>query len=231
MITHHNPKSPVAEAYRTLRTNITFSALDKPFRTLMVTSAGPEEGKSTTLANLAIAMAQAGSRILVVDCDLRKPLQHKIFSLSNRQGVTNLLVENLDAEQVIQSSVVPNLDVLTSGPIPPNPSELLGSKRMQSLLPRLVERYDCVLLDTPPAVAVTDAAVLAPHVDGVILVIRAGVAKIEMLKEAKSLLDNANARIIGTVLNGVKYDGDDYQYYYYYGERKKRKPKPGGQDD
>jgi len=221
LITHTKPKSPVAEAYRTLRTNIQFSGLDSPYKTILITSAGPAEGKSTTLANLGVAMAQAGMQVLIVDCDLRKPVQHKIFKVQNNQGLTNVLVEHLDPEQVVQKTAVDNLSLLTSGPIPPNPSELLGSERMKELIQQLKSRYDIFLFDSPPAVAVTDAALLSAQLDGVILVLRAGTAKIDMAKQAKEQIEKANGKIIGAVLYGVNYSGEDYHYYYYYGEKKK----------
>jgi len=223
LITHHKPKSPIAEAYRTLRTNIHFSGMDNPFKTILVTSAGTEEGKSTTLANLAVAIAQTGMQVLIIDCDLRKPVQHKVFELPNKQGLTNILVEQLPLESAVQFTRVNNLSVLTSGPIPPNPSELLGCERMKGLLQQLKNKYDTVLIDSPPTVAVTDAAVLSAQVDGVILVLRSGVAKIDMAKQAKEQIEKANGKIIGTVLYGVNYSGEDYQYYYYYGEKKGRK--------
>ena len=223
LITHDRPKSPVAEAYRTLRTNIYFSGLGNPYRTILVTSAGPGEGKSTTLANLGVAMAQAGNSVLIIDCDLRKPVQHKVFDLSNQKGLTNVLVEGLSVEKATQATKVDNLAVLTSGPIPPNPSELLGSERMEHIIQLMRNDFDTVLLDSPPVVAVTDAAVLSPLVDGVILVLRSGIAKTDMAKQAKEQIEKANGKIIGAILYGVSYSGEDYHYYYYYGEKKGRK--------
>ena len=223
LITAGNPKSPVAEAYRTLRTNIHFSGLDTPYRSIMVTSAGPGEGKSTTVANLGVAMAQAGMKVILVDCDLRKPVQHKIFELPNIKGVTNVLVEQLQLEDIIHPTRVENLFLLTSGPIPPNPSELLSSDRMKSLVESLKTLFDIVLFDAPPAIAVTDAALLSSRVDGVILVLRSGTAKIDMAKQAKDQIEKANGKFIGSVLYGVSYSGEDYQYYNYYGEKKGRK--------
>lgn len=220
LITFSKPKSPIAEAYRTLRTNIHFSGLDSPYKTIMVTSAGPGEGKSTTLSNLGVAMAQSGMRVLIVDCDLRKPVQHKIFELPNQKGLTNVLVEHLQVEDAIRPTKVVNLSVMTSGPIPPNPSELLGSERMRELIRHLKDRFDTVLFDAPPAVAVTDPVLLSAQVDGVILVLFSGVAKIDMAKQAKEQIEKANGKFIGTVLYGVKYSGEDYHYYYYYGEKK-----------
>lgn len=223
LITFNKPKSPVAEAYRTLRTNIHFSCSGTPYRTIMVTSAGPGEGKSTTLANLGVAMAQAGSRVLIVDCDLRKPVQHQVFELSNQKGLTNVLVESLRVEDVIKDTKISNLSVLPSGPVPQNPSELLGSQKMGEFIEILKNLYDIVLFDSPPTVAVTDSALLSAQVDGVILVLRSGVAKIDMAKHAKEQIEKANGKLIGSVLYGVKFSGADYHYYSYYGEQKGQK--------
>jgi capsular exopolysaccharide synthesis family protein len=218
IITHNNPKSPVAEAYRILRTNLNFAALDKPFKTLLVTSSGPSEGKSTTLANLGVAMVQAGVSTLILDCDLRKPLQHKVFNLPNLKGFTNLLVNrDIMIEDVIQDTQIPGLKVMSSGPVPPNPSELLASKRTSQVIEELQNKFQLVLIDSPPVVAVADAAILASKVDGVIIVVRSHITRRNMAEEAKSLLDKASANIIGVVLNGVPMSGEDYYYYYYYG--------------
>jgi capsular exopolysaccharide synthesis family protein len=231
LITHRHPRSPVAEAFRTLRTNLGYTSLDKPLKCLLITSAGPEEGKSTVSANLAVVFAQAGSRVLVVDADLRKPAMHKVFGLANRRGLTNVLVEDLDPREVIQAAEVPGLSVLTSGPIPPNPAELLGSSRMQRLVPRLVEDFDLVVLDTPPVLAVTDAAVLAPLADGALLVARAGVTRADLLTQAREALERTGTRILGAVLNRLRPDTDGYYYYHYrhyYQEREEpRSPDSG----
>ncbi len=216
LFAHVNPKSPIAEAFRTLRTNISFSALDRPYRTIMTTSAGPEDGKSTVTANISVVMAQAGSRVLVVDCDLRKPMLHKHFNTDNHRGLTNLLAQNLEISEVILPTEVEGLWFLPSGPIPPNPSELLGSQKMKSFLEKAAGMYDIVMIDSPPVIAVTDASVLAPLVDGVVLVVKSGITRIDMVKEAKAQLEKVSARIIGVILNGVKMHGEDYRYYYYY---------------
>lgn len=218
---HDNPKSPIAEAFRTLRTNIAFSALDRPCRVIMTTSAGSSDGKSLVTGNLAVVMAQAGSRVLLVDCDLRKPVQHKQFHLDNHRGLTNLLAQDLDQGDVVRATEVENLWLLTSGPIPPNPSELLGSHKMRVFLEKAAAQYDTVLVDAPPVIAVTDAAVLAPLVDGVLLVVKSAVTRVDMIKDAKAQLEKASARILGVVLNAVKMQGEDYQYYYYYKENEK----------
>ncbi|TDA65681.1 MAG: polysaccharide biosynthesis tyrosine autokinase [Clostridia bacterium] len=216
LITQTHPKSAAAEAFRTLRTNISFSALDRPVQSLLVTSAGPGEGKSTTTCNLAVVMAQTGSRVLVLDCDLRKPTMHKVFDLDNRRGLTSVLVEGLDPAEVISPTLAAGLSVLTSGPLPPNPAELLGSGRMRDLLARLVAEHDIVLIDTPPVLAVTDAAVLAPQVDAAVLVARAGVTRLDMMQEAKTSLGKTGVHLLGAVLNGLRPESDGYYYYYHY---------------
>src|SRR3970282_2235624 len=158
LITFSNPRSPVAEAYRQLRTNIQFSSLDRPLHTLLATSTSPEEGKSTVLANLAITMAQAGHRVIVVDCDLRRPTIHQLFGIENRVGLTNVVVDGSVQEFPLQESGVEGLLVLPSGPIPPNPSEILGSARMTEVIGQLQSRADYVLFDSPPIISGTDAA-------------------------------------------------------------------------
>ncbi|HAL60946.1 MAG TPA: capsular biosynthesis protein [Chloroflexi bacterium] len=214
LITISNPRSPISEAYRTLRTNLEFSSLDKPLRTMVVTSAGPEEGKSTTLANLAVTLAQAEKKVILVDCDLRRPSQHEIFEVENGVGLTTMVVdEEAFKNPPLQETPVPNLKLLPSGPLPPNPSELLGSRRMEEIIATLRERADLVLFDAPPIIAVTDAAVLASKVDGVLLVINAGTTKRDHAQRAKALLEKVNARLVGAVLNNVRMDISLHRYY------------------
>ncbi|MBS3948526.1 MAG: CpsD/CapB family tyrosine-protein kinase [Dethiobacter sp.] len=215
----NEPKSPVTEAYRTLRTNIQYAAVDRPVQSLLITSAGPGEGKSLTAANLAVVMAQGGKKTLLLDCDLRKPMQHRLFEQRNARGLTSILVQGGDPASVTNNTLVPQLSLISSGPIPPNPAELLGSQVMPPLLQELKSRHECVILDGPPLITVTDAALLAPLVDGVLLVIDVGHARIDMVQEAKSILQNAGARLIGCVLNGIRRKAKDYHYYYYYGEK------------
>jgi len=217
LITNSSPKSAMAEAYRTLRTNLGFAGMDQPCRSILITSGNPMDGKSTIVSNLAVVMAQAGNKVILVDCDLRKPLQHKIFGVENFQGLTNCILQQIDVEQVAYTGMVENLTVLTSGPIPPNPAEILNSARTRSLWKTLLEKYDYVLIDSPPVLAVTDASILSTQVDGVILVVRSGISRIDLAREAKEQFAKANARLIGVVLNQVKMDANDYyQYYYYY---------------
>lgn len=207
LITMTNPRSPVAEAYRTLRTNLEFSNLDKSLRAILVTSASADEGKSTTLANLAVTIAQGGKRVILVDADLRRPTQHQTFGLKNSVGLTDMVRDDaLLANPPLQEASVPNLKVLTSGQLPPNPAEILGSKRMSEILTALLEQADIVLLDAPPVIAVTDAAVLSSKVDGVLLVVSAGKTKRENARKAQTQLEKINARIIGAVLNNVQAD-------------------------
>jgi non-specific protein-tyrosine kinase len=214
LITISNPRSPIAEAYRTLRTNLEFSNLDKALRSLLVTSAGAEEGKSTTLANLAVTIAQSGKRVILVDADLRRPTLHQVFGLKNSVGLSDMVRDDtILANPPTQDTSVPNLKVLTSGQLPPNPAEILGSKRMSEILAALLERADMVLFDAPPVLAVTDAAVLSSKVDGVLLVVSAGKTKRENARRAQVQLQKINANIIGAVLNNTKADAAT-QYYY-----------------
>jgi capsular exopolysaccharide synthesis family protein len=211
LIALRDPRSAASEAYRTLRTNIQFSSLDKPLRTLLATSTAPDEGKSTTIANLAVTMAQAEQRVILVDCDLRRPSLHTMFGLDNTEGLTSLMLQE-SSRIPAQPTEVPGLLVLTSGPLPPRPADILGSKRMEAVIARLREEADIVLFDTPPVNAVTDAAVLATKVDGVLLVFRSGSTKRDRAREARRLLDKVNANVVGVVLTDVKGE-DRYSYY------------------
>lgn len=231
IITHTDPKSPVSEAYRVLRTNIQYSSVDKPLKTIVVTSAGPMEGKTTTIANLAVTFAQAGSKVLLIDTDLRKPKVHKVFTLLNSRGLTNLLTSKDGFVSFIRHDVVENLDILTSGTIPPNPSEVLNSNSMRDFLEKVKAEYDIILLDSPPVGSVTDASIISTYVDGTILVAKSGKVEIDAVKRAKETLEKVNANIIGVVLNNLdkKTLGNNYYYQYYYSEenagKKRRKKK------
>jgi non-specific protein-tyrosine kinase len=214
LITISEPRSPISEAYRTLRTNLDFASLDQALKTLVVTSAGVGEGKSTTLANLAAVSAQAGRKVVLVDADLRRPTLHRIFSLDNGVGLTTgMMDESALASPPLQETGVEGLSVLTSGPLPPNPAELVGSRRMEEVIAVLAEQFDQVFFDTPPVVAVTDAAVLATKVDGVLLVISAGKTRREYARTAVQRLEQINARLVGTVLTNVQM-GAGFQGYY-----------------
>ena len=212
LITLNDARSSQAEAYRSLRTNLEFSSLDHPIHTLLVTSAAPDEGKSTTLANLGVISAQAGKRVVLLDCDLRRPRLHEFFELSNNVGVTTALL-NAEATLPLQATSVPNLRVMTSGPLPPNPADLLASARMKALLEQVAADADLVLLDAPPVITVTDAALLAAKVDGVLLVVSAGHTKRDHAQRAKDLLAKVNARLVGAVLTNAAVDASDYGVY------------------
>ena len=222
LIVHEQPKSPIAEAYRTLRTNIQYARVDGELKVLLFSSAGPDEGKSTVTANTAVALAQAGHRVILVDCDLRKPVQHHVFNV-NKKGLTNCLVGESSAVELLQDTEVPNLRVLASGPIPPNPAELLGSSRMDALIASLKEVSDFLLIDCPPVIAVTDACVLARKADGVFLVLDANQVRPEMAIKAKELFENAQGVILGAILNRAEVESEHSYYYYYYGHGDKEK--------
>ena len=216
LITLEQTKSPISEAYRTLRTNIQFTSVDSETKKIMITSTGPGEGKSHTVANLAVSIAQAGKSVLVVDADMRNPTQHKLFGLDNRQGLSVALVQDQNYLTYIKETTVPGVMVLTGGPIPPNPADLVGSNRMKHLIHEVNEKFDMVLIDTPPVLAVTDAAILAQEVDGVILVLASGEVNKDFAQKAKELLDKVGAKILGAVLNKSDMKTSEYQYYYYY---------------
>lgn len=214
LITLSDPRSPAAEAYRTLRTNLYFSSLDRSLETLVVTSAAPGEGKSTALSNLAVTLAQGDKRTILVDADLRRPSLHTLFDLGNSQGLTTMAVEDHTlAAPPLADTGVENLWLLPSGPLPPNPAEILGSRRMEEIISALQTRGDMVLFDAPPVIAVTDAAVLGTKVDGVLLVIRAGKTRREHAQRAKELLERVNVRLVGAVLNDAPPDQSLGGYY------------------
>lgn len=210
-----DPKSPISEQYRTIRTNIQFSSVDEEVKSLMVTSAGPGDGKSTTTANLAVVFAQQGKRVLLVDADLRKPTVHYIFNLTNTFGLTSVLSKQASLENAINKTDIENLFVLTSGPIPPNPAELLGSKAMEQFFDDALNKvFDLILFDTPPLLAVTDAQILSNKCDGTVLVVSSGKTEKEQVIKAKELLDAAQSRLLGVVLNNKKIENNSYYYYY-----------------
>ncbi len=220
-----SPKSSTAESFRALRTNIQFINYEQDIKLLMFTSAGPEAGKSFTVANLGVALAEAGHRVLVICADMRKPNLHTFFHLDNKTGLSTVLIGKASLEECLRSSGMANLKVLTSGPLPPNPSELLGSRRMNEVLERARQIADVVLLDTPPVLATSDAAVLGPRVDGVVMVLSAGSSRRDETRKTRVLLEQVKTRILGVVLNNVR-ETHSYGYYYYYsyGERRgKRK--------
>lgn len=219
VVTHSQPLAPAAEAFRVLRTNLQFMGLDEPVKSMIVTSATPGEGKSTSVANLAVAFAQGGASVCVVDADLRRPMVAKLFGCENWQGLTTVLIGQASIEQCVLSTSVPGLQILPSGPVPPNPAELLGSAQMTALLASLQETYDVVLIDTPPVLAVTDAAVLASKVGGVVLVARSGLVARKQVSAARDALSAVKAKILGVVLSAVPAEARD-GYYTYYAETK-----------
>ena len=231
LIINEDVKTPIGEAYRTIRTNIQFSMPKGQLRTMLITSTGPEEGKSTTTSNLAITMAESGNRVLLIDADLRKSVVHKMFQLPNLKGLTNVLAEDLDYREVLRTTKVQGIDILTGGPKPPNPSELLGSEKMRTFLESLKKDYDIIILDTPPVLPVTDAAILASQVDGVVIVSSYGHTTFDGLDRTKVQLENVGAKILGVILNKVPTSkrGGHYYYYYYDGynapDKSERTPK------
>jgi capsular exopolysaccharide synthesis family protein len=216
LITHFAPKSPISEAYRSLRTSIQYAKADAQLKTIVVTSPGPQEGKSTTVANLAITIAQMGTKTLLVDTDLRRPVLHSIFNLSRSKGISNYLVGKSGLEDVIFKTDIDNLYLMPCGTLPPNPSELLGSKAMKECINELRNQFDIILFDSPPIMAVTDAAVLSSAVDGVILVVKAGQTDRNAVIRSYEILKNIPNRILGALLNVVNIEGVYGSYYYYY---------------
>lgn len=212
LVTLSNPRSPAAEAYRTLRTSIQLSSLDSPLRTLLITSVGAGEGKSAILCNLAVTMAQAGTRTIVVDGDLRHPSIHQLLDLANDKGLATALLEQHRGELPLQPTAVPNLRALTAGPPPPNPADLLAMPGMQRVIESLSASAEVVLFGAPPVSLVADAALLASRLDAVILVVGAGKTRRDTATYARSILDKANARILGVVLGNVRPDPGLHSY-------------------
>jgi capsular exopolysaccharide synthesis family protein len=219
LITYEDPKSPVSESYRSLRTNIAYASADKKIKSIIVSSAQPGEGKSTTVANIAIAFAQLRKRTLLIDTDMRKPVQHNVFGLERAPGMSEYLIGDIeDVNDVIQPTKIDNLFMITAGGLPPNPSELIGSQRMSELVDRLENEWDMVLFDSPPLVAVTDASMISAGIDAVIMVIKAGSTDRAAVDRALDTLKNVNAPLAGIVLNSVRDEtmGGKYSYYYSY---------------
>ena len=217
-----SPRSPIAERFRALRTNIQFTSPDHPLHTLLITSPGPGDGKSTVASNLAVAVSQGGRRVTMVDGDMRRPTLHKRLNVENQGGLSALFIQpNLYLNGNLQSTGMPGLNVLTGGNVPPNPAELLGSAKMLDILRAVKDETEMVIIDSPPVTSVTDAVVLAPGVDGVLIVVRPGVTKLAAAREAINELKRAGANILGLIVNGVRaedirYYSGYYHYYYYY---------------
>ena len=215
LITVMKPSSVISEEFRTLRTNIQFSMVDKKFTTLMFTSASPGEGKTTVASNVAVVFASQGKKVLLIDADMRNPSVHQLFNLLNHKGLTDLLTgDNSSIQDIVHQTMIKNLFVLTCGIIPPNPSELLASNRMNQLMDNLKDHFDLILFDLPPILAVTDAQVMANKTDGTIFVIRNGVAEKNNLYKAKELLEHVHANVIGVVYNDKKRSTDAAYHYY-----------------
>jgi len=215
LVAHSTPKSIVSEQFRTIRTNINFSMPDEELKSILFTSAAPGEGKSTSSANTAVVFAQEGKKVLLIDADMRKPTTHYTFSRMNATGLSNLLTRQWEIDDVIQQTDIEGLDLITSGPIPPNPAELLGSKTMDALIEKLKEKYDLIIFDAPPVLSVTDAQILSNKADGTILVLNAGTTEKESIVKAKEALASSQANILGTILNNFILQKDHYYYQYY----------------
>lgn len=215
------PKSPVAEAYRGIRTSIEFSNLDKELKVINVTSSMQNEGKSTVMANLAVSFANLDKKVLIMEGDLRNPSVHRMFNISNINGLTDILVNNKSFLDCVYCTDVKNLHVLTCGPIPPNPSEMLSSNKIRQFVDSLRDYYDYIFIDAPPIGIVTDAGIISTYTDGCIFVVGAGDADIEMAKVSKERLEKVGANILGVVLNKFEASGANGYYNYYYEEEVK----------
>jgi len=215
LVTHYEPLSPTAEAFKGIRTNIRFSSVGEEVRVILVTSSGPAEGKSTVASNLAITMAQMGHRVILVDGDLRRPMVHRIFGVEKEPGLTEVIMGDVELEDVIRGSdEVERLDILVCGHIPPNPSELLGSVRARRVVEELRGMYEYVVIDSPPLMPVTDAIEISAYSDGVIIVAKQGDTSINILKKSIDLLEKTNAKILGIVLNEVHFNSSTMGYRY-----------------
>jgi capsular exopolysaccharide synthesis family protein len=231
LITFVHPKSMLSEAYRNIRTSILLSFSERPPKRIAISSPNPAEGKTTTVINTAIALSQTGVQVLLIDADMRKPRIHKIFREEDGAGLSNFLSGNAALDSVIKKSDIPNLYYIPSGPIPPNPSELIGSKLFKNMMESLGERFDHIVLDSPPVLGFADAIILSTSVEGVILVVLGGKTPRETLQRAKEVLHQVNAKILGVVINRIDIQRSDYGYYYYryhyyYGKERKKKELP-----
>ena len=223
IISIKNPKSPIAEAYRGIRTSIEFSNLDKDLQVINVTSSMQNEGKSTVLANLAVSFANLDKKVLIMEGDLRNPSVHRMFNISNIKGLTDILLQNKVFADCVHCTDVKNLHVLTCGAVPPNPSEMLSSKKIRDFIESLREYYDYIFIDAPPIGIVTDAGIISTYTDGCIFVVGAGEADIEMAKVSKERLEKVGANILGVVLNKFESSGASGYYNYYYEQETGRK--------
>jgi capsular exopolysaccharide synthesis family protein len=236
LVTFGHPKSMLSEAYRNIRTSILLSFPEKPPKKIAISSPNPAEGKTTTVINTAIALSQTGARVLIIDSDLRKPRVHRVFNEENGVGLSNFLSGHAALESIIKKTDIPNLSYIPSGPIPPNPSELIGSNLFKSMMQSLGERFDHLVLDSPPVLGFADAIILSTSVDGIILVVLGGKTPRETLQRAKEVLHQVNAKILGVVINRIDIQRSDYGYYYYryhyyYGKERKKKELPAPSDE
>lgn len=221
LVTLKQPRSPISEAYRVLRTNLRFSGIENPGGVMLITSAGPGEGKSTTAANLAVSLAQVGKRVVLVDGDLRRPSMHRVFGLDNSHGLSDLFTsENVTLEEVMQPTSIELLRVITSGAIPPNPAEMLDSRLMTQILASLRQNTDMVIIDSPPTLPVADASIMGSRCSGALLVVDAGRTRTEVARRALATLERANVKVAGIVLNKMGAKQASGYYYYYYGQKK-----------
>lgn len=218
IISYNDPKSVISEQYRAIRTNIEYSNVDQNTKTILVTSSDKNEGKTTTVSNLAVSFANLNKKVLIIDCDLRNPSIHKMFRLNNIYGLTDILAKDRAVDKCIQKTELENLYVLTAGSTPPNPAEILSSEKMKNLIEDLKNIYDYIFIDTPPIGLVTDAGVLSSFIDGVVLVVKSESVEKKYLEETKKKLDAVDARILGAILNSYKSEQKDYNYYSYYGK-------------
>lgn len=219
LITKKDPKSPISEAYRTIRTNIEFSNLDQELKTIVVTSSQQNEGKSTVIANLAVSFAgMEDKKVLVVEGDLRNPTVHRMFNVSNSHGITEILTNQKSFDECVHKTDVKGLDVLSCGKIPPNPSEMLGSRKMKTFIQSLRDYYDYIFIDAPPIGIITDAGIISTYADGTILVVASKEVDVDMVKIAKERLEKVNANLLGVVLNKFEDSNGSYGYYNYYYE-------------
>ena len=216
-ITLEERQSPMAEAYRHLRTSLLFSSAGKPPQSILVTSSQPSEGKTTTAVNTAISLAQTGAKVLVIDADMRRPRLHSVFGVSNAEGLSTILSSDMKAEEILKIIQYENdakLHLLPSGPIPPNPAELIGSEQMANLLKSMQEHFTHVVVDSPPIASFTDGVLVASMVDGVILVVHSGKSSRQVVRRSRQLLQDINAKVFGVVLNNVNLRSQDNYYYY-----------------
>ena len=218
IISYNDPKSVISEQYRAIRTNIEYSNVDQNTKTILVTSSDKNEGKTTTVSNLAVSFANLNKKVLLIDCDLRNASIHKMFKINNIYGLTDILAKDRAVDKCIQETELKNLYVLTAGAIPPNPAEILSSEKMKNLIEDLKNIYDYIFIDTPPIGLVTDAGVLSSFIDGVVLVVKSESVEKKYLEETKKKLDAVDARILGAILNSYKSEQKDYEYYSYYGK-------------